>query len=169
MLISFPNSSLTIYASLFAKSDLSKRNSKSTQTQQYRTSSVWCPISIKILHICKGAIYWKKVDDSFQVWLNIFKLMPCPSAWTKYFLSGTKSDLSKTNWFFPWKIFFCPGQKFCPWLQTSFLKAKMIFKLWTKFLSWTKNILSLTKLFCLGQIWFCPGQKIFCPGRWTGH
>ena len=96
-------------------------------------------------------------------------LMPCPSAWTKYFLSRTKSDLSKTNWFCPWQNIFCPGQKFCPWLQTSFLKAKMIFKLWTKFLSWTKNILSLTKLFCLGQIWFCPGQKIFCPGRWTGH
>ena len=24
-------------------------------------------------------------------------LMPCPSAWAKYFLSRTKSDLSKTN------------------------------------------------------------------------
>ena len=28
-------------------------------------------------------------------------IMPCPSAWTKYFLSGTKSDLYKTNQFCP--------------------------------------------------------------------
>ena len=73
------------------------------------------------------------------------------------------------NIFCPWQNIFCPRQKFCPWLEISFLKAKMIFKLWTKFLSWTKNVLSWTKLFCLGQIWFCPGQKIFCLGRWTGH
>ena len=107
--------------------------------------------------------------DGLMVHCKCLRLLPCPSAGTKYFLSGTNSDLSKTNQFCPWQNIFCLGQKFCPWLQTSFLKAKMIFKPWIKFLSWTKHIVSWTKLFCLGQIWFCPRQKTFCPGRWTGH
>ena len=35
--------------------------------------------------------------------------------------------------------YICPGQKFCPWLETSFPKAKMIFKPWTKFFVEDKN------------------------------
>ena len=61
--------------------------------------------------------------------------MPLPSARAKYFLSGTKyflsgknSDLSKTKRFCRGQNIFCPGQKFCPWLETSFAKAKIISK-----------------------------------------
>ena len=85
------------------------------------------------------------------------------------FCLGQNQTCPRRNNFVQDKTFFCPGQKLCPLLETSFPNTKMIFKPWTKFLSSTKCILSQTNLFCLGQIWFCPRQKIFCPGRWTVH
>ena len=84
---------------------------------------------------------------------NPIKLMPCPSARTKLFLSRTKWKLSWT------KSFLSEAKK------SFFIQSSLMMN----FLSMYKIFCSGQKIFWLRQFWFCQGQKSFCLDRWIGH
>ena len=95
-------------------------------------------------------------------------ILPCLSALTKYFLSGTKSYSSKKKQFCLGQNIFCPGQKFYPWLETNFPKAKMIFKPWTKFLSWTQIFWPWHNYLILDKSDFVPDKQYFVQADGQG-
>ena len=101
--------------------------------------------------------------------LHILRLLPCPSARTKYFLSWTISKLSKTKILSRVKS---PFFAFKSHLKQNFVIGNL-FSTTNIHFAWllkAKNgLFNPGQNFCPGQFEYCPGQKIFCPGRWTRH